>query len=78
MRPVEDEEIDEPVPLVRAFTTNDSPIPVVRPLNVLRTCVPPVEAVEERSRRDPVDVAVSFEVEERRARDPPFAITDVV
>ena len=40
--------------------------------------MPAVDAVELKSRSAPVVVEVSFEVDDTRANDPPFAITEVV
>ena len=66
------------IPLVRAFATMRMPTPSVKPLNVASTCVPDVEAVEDKSSRAPVVVDVSMPVEDKRRSEPPLAITEVV
>jgi len=72
------EETPRPVPVVKALTTIDWPMPVVRPEYVCKNWVPASDAVEERSRSTPVVVEVSMEVEDILASDPPEAMTDVV
>jgi hypothetical protein len=53
-------------------------MPVVSPEYVCKNCVPAADAVDERSSKTPVVVDVSTEVDDKRAKEPPFAITDVV
>lgn len=65
-------------PVVRAFTTIDCPIPVVSAEAVRRTCVPAVDAVDERFTSAPDVVAVSIEVEDTLRSAPPEAMTAVV
>ena len=68
-----------PRPLVIPVLEIDNVVPVkLAVLFVINAIVPAVEAVEDRSRRVPVVVEVSMDVEDNLNKDPPFAMTEVV
>ena len=71
--------IFKPVPLVAPVFEMDALIPVkVAVLLVIRAKVPAVEAVDDRSNKVPVVVAVSAEVEDNLKSEPPLEMTEVV